>query len=771
MTSAAGQFDTLNAADRQRSERLLAAALKYAERGLHVLPLLERSKKPDGKLVPQGHLDATTDAQQIAQWWAQAPLANIGVSCAASGWVVIDVDVRSGGFQTLEALEAKYGTIESDVLQLTPTGGRHYVFLASKDRRFPGKLGPGIDIKHDGYICVEPSTHPEGGQYGWESESDPLHGQAVATIAPNWLESLAHAAPESLRFPAPARLIDEQRWGDALDALTFIIADDRPTWLTVGMAIHKDNPTAEGYQGWETWSRSSHKFDAQDQMRVWRSFRRSNIAGVTLDSVFAMAKQQGWINPRSRAAQQMSTAQAVAIVQAQPPIPDEPQVVEPAPLTIKPFPFQGLNELAAWFDGAFESTHPLVSQAATVLTLCTAASRRYESAFGDPAHLFVGVIGPTISTSRYLLDGVDQLMCAAGLGHMVRQTRVASPQQLYGTLNRTPAGVYLAADFGDQLRFARRQPSGLLDSVLHLLATDIAGGKSIKLDNWAEMGVKQPEGSLAQPHIYKPAWSLAALLSGAQVASAFKKSELSRGALDSMLFVHAPYEQWQDRHAVEPINPPAYAIEKLRAMRGLKQGEVPSKLTETAGMCPTCIPVTFHSDLVGLEQRILAEYKKRGQTAKLLASGARRHIRRIATAMAAWQAPDLPYVTEEILSWSSQFVLGCLEHTIANYHGSGDDDKPDVYQTVLDVIAERGAAGMPIGDLHKYCRPFRSLNKERRDELISQMQKDRGIAIVPSPSKKGRCFVHFQFALIPDEAGDAGDILQKSVSREKAYAD
>ena len=72
---------------------LLDAALAYAARGLHVFPCQPRSKLP---ACEHGHLDATTDGTTIAQWWSATPGANIGMACAASGVVVLDVDPRSG---------------------------------------------------------------------------------------------------------------------------------------------------------------------------------------------------------------------------------------------------------------------------------------------------------------------------------------------------------------------------------------------------------------------------------------------------------------------------------------------------------------------------------------------------------------------------------------------------------------------------------------------------------------------------------------------------
>ena len=73
---------------------LLSAALAYARRGWPVLPLREQGKAPDGRLVPHGLNDATTDETQIREWWSQAPSANVGIRTGL-GLDVVDLDSDS----------------------------------------------------------------------------------------------------------------------------------------------------------------------------------------------------------------------------------------------------------------------------------------------------------------------------------------------------------------------------------------------------------------------------------------------------------------------------------------------------------------------------------------------------------------------------------------------------------------------------------------------------------------------------------------------------
>ena len=71
---------------------LKEAALKYAEAGIAVFPLIEKDKKP---LTANGFKDATTDREKIEEWWSVHPNANVGIATGdmSGGIVAIDMDV------------------------------------------------------------------------------------------------------------------------------------------------------------------------------------------------------------------------------------------------------------------------------------------------------------------------------------------------------------------------------------------------------------------------------------------------------------------------------------------------------------------------------------------------------------------------------------------------------------------------------------------------------------------------------------------------------
>lgn len=73
-------------------------------------------------------------------------------------------------------------------------------------------------------------------------------------------------------------------------ALSFIPADNRDTWLQMGMAI-KSEIGDEGFSLWDEWSSTATNYSAPAAKSVWKSCRGH---GITIGSLFHEAKSHGW---------------------------------------------------------------------------------------------------------------------------------------------------------------------------------------------------------------------------------------------------------------------------------------------------------------------------------------------------------------------------------------------------------------------------------------------------------------------------------------------
>lgn len=190
------------------ASQLRDAALGYGERGWHIIPLhsIANGSCTCGKSdcsspgkhprTSSGLKDGTTDSYQIRDWWQQWPTANIGIATGeASGLVVLDIDKRHSGFDSLGQLEELHGEFPAGVEALTGGGGVHYYFQhpggTIKNRT---NLLPGIDIRGDGgYVVAAPSNHISGELYCWGKGSSPH--EAKPAVMPGWLLELLTEKP------------------------------------------------------------------------------------------------------------------------------------------------------------------------------------------------------------------------------------------------------------------------------------------------------------------------------------------------------------------------------------------------------------------------------------------------------------------------------------------------------------------------------------------------------------------------------------------------
>ena len=160
---------------------MMQAALEYAAKGFPVFPLIVGGKRPLGSHAPNGCKDATTDEDQICEWWEAEPDANIGI--ATDKMCVVDIDGADHPWLSdgsrLEALSIAPAS-------QTPRGGRHYLFRQNGEslRNTAGKLADHVDTRADGgYIVAAPSV-VDGKPYQWLSELD---SRDELPTVPEWI--------------------------------------------------------------------------------------------------------------------------------------------------------------------------------------------------------------------------------------------------------------------------------------------------------------------------------------------------------------------------------------------------------------------------------------------------------------------------------------------------------------------------------------------------------------------------------------------------------
>lgn len=150
----------------------------YIKQGLKIFPVVENGKTP---LIKEWQKDCSSDYMQVLYWYENAKNCNWGLPATPNNLFIIDLDVHDpekNGVENFDKIIDKLfmdadgfaGDLYDEYCemgpleQVTPSGGHHLIFQTDDDlRQVPNcsnafKDYPGIDVRTDGYIVVEPSS-------------------------------------------------------------------------------------------------------------------------------------------------------------------------------------------------------------------------------------------------------------------------------------------------------------------------------------------------------------------------------------------------------------------------------------------------------------------------------------------------------------------------------------------------------------------------------------------------------------------------------------
>jgi len=287
-----GSFQVLSLGDR---------AVMYAEKGWHVLPVHAGTKgrHEDGRSahhLPRGHLDASCDPATVRQWWTRWPDANIGLSLAPSGLVALDPDTYKPDCGWHVFIADK--TVPETLRQKSVSGGEHYVFTAEAGAKFPGQLCKNVDIKHEGYIMVEPSTFG-GGRYEWQTDIAPA-------ACPPWVPRVNcnlqvtggdAANTRAAAMPGATVPVGPDRMAEVRTYLKDYIVPPpgRPEWQPLVAAIHESTGgSAEGLAIAHEWSaRDPVQYNPTLLDSQWRSYTLGRPHAANIGTLRRLAGQAG----------------------------------------------------------------------------------------------------------------------------------------------------------------------------------------------------------------------------------------------------------------------------------------------------------------------------------------------------------------------------------------------------------------------------------------------------------------------------------------------
>ena len=146
--------------------------------------------------IGDGWNETTDGLEAVRQMVAKGRKPNLGVLVGPSGKVVVDIDPRNGGKETMKALIAKYGAMPRTKVNGTGSDGWHYYFQAPEGVSLKGTLGPGVDLKSSGMVVAEGSRSGTG-------EYATMVDAPVAEL-PAWIIEEAGREPAQRSVPVEA---------------------------------------------------------------------------------------------------------------------------------------------------------------------------------------------------------------------------------------------------------------------------------------------------------------------------------------------------------------------------------------------------------------------------------------------------------------------------------------------------------------------------------------------------------------------------------------
>ena len=199
--------------------------------------------------------------------------------------LVVDVDPRNGGTESLEMLCAKMGTPTLLKTVLTPQLGAHIYLARNPLIKLKTSLEgySGLDFLTN--ICTAVGSCINGSYYRWADEEKGFFQQEC----PQTLLDLLTKVP-----PKQKTSIVRHHSKDEVSSLLKNIDHNIPNdgWVKVGMALQSwDN--VEGLKLWEDWSKGGNTYRPDECSVRWKSFQSGHF--ITLGTLHFMSSKSSEI--------------------------------------------------------------------------------------------------------------------------------------------------------------------------------------------------------------------------------------------------------------------------------------------------------------------------------------------------------------------------------------------------------------------------------------------------------------------------------------------
>lgn len=395
--------------------------------------------------------DDELEAMEDRGWFA----TGYGVRMAGQ-LLVVDVDARNGGVESVAKLKKHYPAIHAGILASgfhvatgSGDGSMHYFFsVPRKLQRMRQALEgyAGIDFKTNGYVVGAGSLHKSGNTYEVElgsvdkikPASEALIGLLeIPTTQVDWVDEVMGT-------------MDAATLGSLIEALPNNEAS-RDEWLQVGMALHHET-AGQGLELWCSWSaKYPAKHDEHDCHQRWKSFGKQGGRPVTIGSLVVKAKEAGWEPPAPPLLWKRECDWKAWHAE---------RVQEVGELLNAPYDTSGIDltkppglagQLCDWINGNSYRLRENLAVASSLMVLSCAGGVTHRCDSGVVGNLMAFCVAESGSGKDNVLNSALTALSEAGLGECL-YGGIKSEQEMVRNAVTHQLGLYALDEVGSLLR-------------------------------------------------------------------------------------------------------------------------------------------------------------------------------------------------------------------------------------------------------------------------------------------------------------------------------
>lgn len=654
----------------------LQAALEYAERGWHVIPL--HTARPnhtctcghdDCKSIGKhprtkaGLKDATNDPEKIKNWWGMWPAANVGVVTGPeSGIIVMDIDDEALAKEAIGDKE-----IPETLIQETGSGGKHLIFAhPGKPVKSGTKIIPGVDSRADGgYIVVPPSNHKSGRNYEWLNSFEPAPAPAW------WVELIDKATTplQSARTDNPdGSAIFEGSRNASLTSFAGTLRKAGAGYDTILAALVSRNREA-----------CRPPLDEKEVEIIARSV--SGYAIKTPEEEEA-EREGGLIASRIWESEQKKRAEII--------IASKVTAAGPAPEGL--IPTDGLlRDVFDYVMSISRKEQPLAALGAAISIVSTLMNRKYSSYTNLRANVFIATLIPSGQGKDVVIGVIPDLLIRAGAERFVGGEPV-SGTAIISALSEVPVRCYALDEYGRYLAGVNNKNANPNKVEIGDVLTKIWS-----CSNKPYTGKERADRKINKQLIIRSPY---VVVNGVTVPDRFWASITSMDASDGFLGRYIVFNSPDYAKTLFPEHgaPPASLIEKLKSLYEFfpQSGNLASVYSPEIEIDPVIIVPSpdareMWEELAEKYSRIAFDKKQFSSIYNRVAENAMK----LAMIYSAAKDFKKPSMTLEAMSWGASLAIWSAETIVEQIQRCvADNENEKLSKQIIAIIEDAGPEGI-----------------------------------------------------------------------------